>query len=168
MAKREPSYEKWTQIQYQMAHHDIWWVKGQQMQAGNWTLALLAALVGVGHLKSLSPDGLPPATVGYTLALLGLLVTFLGALYVWDLSNTLVESRARARRIIAPLDDPEQLLVDATREPRRHWIFPWVISGVLFAGLGVAAWLLTVPLCVVIAAPAISWLLAPMVGRALR
>ena len=43
-------YEEWCRIQYQMAHHDIWWVKAQQMTAANWTVALLGALFGLAGL----------------------------------------------------------------------------------------------------------------------
>jgi hypothetical protein len=130
--------EEWLKIQYQMAHHDIWWVKAQQIKAGNWTLLLLAALVGVGKLMH---DDRPCTTAvweGWLLGGLGTLVTALGALYVWDLNATLVRSRKRATLIVQPLlhsafDDPK-------RPAERSLIFPVAITFILVVALGLVWW----------------------------
>ncbi len=163
---RHPGYEKWLQIQYGMAHHDIWWVKGQQMKAGSWTLLLLAALVSVGQLMTPTGGTLDPR-VGYLLAAFSLLVTVLGALYVWDLRVTLVASRGRAKRIIDPIVDPEAILVDATRDPERHGFFPWAITLVLFVGFGSVIAHFGVPLCFTVAVPLVCFIVTPRLGEVL-
>src|SRR5438046_420362 len=95
--------EAWLRVQYQMAHHDIWWVKAQQMSAGNWTLLLLGATVGVGRLIGYVPADPTTERLGHLLALLGTLVTAVGIAYIWDLWRTLVRSRNRAANIVQPL-----------------------------------------------------------------
>src|SRR5436309_12667173 len=95
--------DEWLRIQYQMAHHDIWWVKAQQMNAGYWTLLLLGALVGVGALVNTERPCSAAPWEGWVLGGLALVVTVLGVWYVWDLYTTLVVSRNRATQIVQPL-----------------------------------------------------------------
>ncbi len=56
--------EEWLRIQCQMAHHDIWWVKAQQMNAAYWTLLLRGALTGVGHLMAYDRANAKTAALG--------------------------------------------------------------------------------------------------------
>jgi len=130
--------EDWLRIQYQMAHHDIWWVKAQQMNAGNWTLLLLAALVGVGKL--MDEDRLCTATTweGWLLGGLATLVTALGVWYVWDLHSTLVQSRNRAAVIVQPLQ--HSAFGDVKLLGRRSLPFPIAVTFLLLVALGVVWW----------------------------
>lgn len=130
--------EQWLRIQYQMAHHDIWWVKAQEMKAGNWTLLLLAALVGVGKLMHDDRSCTTATWEGWLLGGLGTFVTALGAWYVWDLNATLVRSRKLATLIVKPLlhsafDGPK-------RPAERSLIFPVAITFILASALALVWW----------------------------
>jgi len=141
-ATRFTKYEEWCRVQYQIAHHDIWWVKGEQMKAGNWTLLLLGALIAVSQiLKGQKPalsDGERLA-----LAVMAVLAVVAGSYYVWDLYLTLVQSRERARRIVRVLrHDPHGIFAGAMTNPKRHLGFPVVIVLALNVALGVTLYLL--------------------------
>jgi hypothetical protein len=105
-----------------MAHHDIWWIKGQQMQAGYWTLTLLAALVAIAKLA--------PPTRPWLAFLAGGAVLF-GSQYVWALYLTLIKSRARAKKIASLIagDDKHGIFADTKdQDPKRDWGFPLAIT----------------------------------------
>src|SRR5260370_10898367 len=128
----------WLRTQFQMAHHDIWWVKGQQMNAGNWTLLLLGALVALGHLMGYGTDE-PKVGIGRVLGGLGVPVTFVGGWYVWDLFRSLVRSRRRATRIIGPLR--HSAFDEAKSDPiRLTWLFPLIITLILVVALALVQW----------------------------
>src|SRR2546422_1326434 len=103
--KPTANYDDWGRAIFDAAHHDIWWVKEQQMSAGNWTLLLLGALVGVSQLLT-GPGQTPTTTQARLLGLASLLVVGLGSYYVWDLYLTMVRSRRRAKAIVEHVDDP--------------------------------------------------------------
>ena len=138
--------EAWLRTQYEMAHHDIWWVKAQQMKVGHWTLLLLAALVAVGEL--IKKDWPGSSALGWVLVGLSVAVTSLGVAHVWDLYATLVRSRNRAALIVRPLKDPA--FDDAKRTGKRHLSFPIAITALLLGALTltllhfIAAWHLSV------------------------
>jgi hypothetical protein len=128
-------YEEWSRAQYQMAHHDIWWVKAQQMKAANWTLALLGALVGLAGLLHYSRTP-ADADLGAVLSWLSAAVVFLGGLYTWALFDTVVDARERARTIVKLVADKYDIFVPAKQPPARHWTFPVVITFVYAVALG--------------------------------
>jgi hypothetical protein len=125
-------YDEWCQVQYQMAHHDIWWVKAQQMNAANWTLALIGALVGLAKLLDY-PRTIPVTALGIVLSGLSGAVVVLGSLYVWDLYGGLVSSRRRAKHIADLIADHQDVFLGAKAPPERHWIYPLIVTTV-FAG----------------------------------
>lgn len=168
---REPfdKYEEWYRTQFGMAHHDIWWVKEQQMSAGHWTLLLFAALVAVGHTMNAKPcDGCAAelsADQSAVLALLALLAFVFGSYYVWDLFVTLIESRARARGIAELVKDDYGVLEGAKQDPFRHTWFPPVITAVLAIALGLTLWLNDVRSGISWFTPLVAWLLLLWWGR---
>jgi hypothetical protein len=125
-------YEEWCRVQYQMTHHDIWWVKAQQMNAVNWTLALLGALVGLAGLL----DHSRTADLSQVLSCVGAAIVFLGGYYAWSLFGTLVNARGRARDIVRLIADKHDIFVSAAEPPARHWNFPVVITLVYVVALG--------------------------------
>ena len=155
MKVRERDEQDWLRMQYQMAHHDIWWVKSQQMSAGNWTLLLLGAVVAVANLLGYKRE--PPAHTGVVvpLSLLSVAVVLLGAGYVWDLYRTLVRSRERAAWIVRDLIDPA--FDDPKRGGARHAIFPFAITAILFVGLGIVLYHLSTLNRLAIVAGVVAW-----------
>lgn len=147
--------EAWLRIQYQMAHHDIWWVKAQQMAAGNWTLLLLGALVGVGRLVEYKPTDPAAVGVGRALAVLAAVVAAMGTAYVWDLYGSLVESRNRAANIVQPLQ--HSAFNDAKRPGKRHQIFPLAVTAVQLVGLVIVLWHFGVSPLIIAALAALVW-----------
>ena len=133
--------EEWLRVQYGMAHHDIWWVKAQQMKAGNWTLLLLAALVGFGKLMHDLPGFTPMPWKGWMFGGLGVLVTLVGASYVWDLYDGLLTSRRRASVIVQPLThEVFKEVKDAAKRNKRDLVFPCAIIAILIASLALVLW----------------------------
>ncbi len=133
---KPPDQQPWLRTQYEMAHHDIWWVKAQQMNVGQWTLLLLGALVAVGHL--LKADWPTSPLLRWILIVMSGTVTGLGIAHVWDLHFTLVRSRDRAARIVQPLTDP--VFEEVKRSGKRHRAFPIAITIILFAALALVTW----------------------------
>jgi hypothetical protein len=127
-------YDEWCRAQYQMAHHDIWWVKGQQMNAANWTLALLSALVGLATLLGYSRTP-PVTTLGVVLSGLSMAIALLGSLYVWDLYRGLVTSRRRAKFIADRIADHQNVFAGARAEPGRHPHYPVIVTFIFAVAL---------------------------------
>jgi hypothetical protein len=142
MTKLEPGslkekVEDWYQIQYQMAHHDIWWPKGQQITAATSTFLLFGALVGAVKLFWPNHPGNPQATppqLGITrfgvtaLTILSMGVALFGILYAWNLWWTMVRARQRAKDIAELVDDTNGVMRGALASPYRDWEFPVVAS----------------------------------------
>ncbi len=140
-AARPWNEEEWLRTQYKMAHHDIWWVKSQQMRVGNWTLLLVAGLVGVAKLMHDLSGFTPTARQGFLLGLLGALVTVLGVLYVWDLYFALLDSRKRASIIVQKLTHSVfESVKGPTKRNRRDVVFPVAITLVLLIALRLVLW----------------------------
>ncbi len=129
-------------------------------------MLLFAALVGVEQLLT-PPQGTLDRAVSDLLVIFSLLVTILGGLYVWDLRATLVASRGCAKRIIDPIPDPEDILADAKRDPTRHQFFPWAITIILYAGLGLIATHFGIPLWAAILVPVVLLFLTRWLGEVL-
>src|SRR6267142_2116419 len=130
--------DEWLQIQYQMAHHDIWWVKAQQMHAGYWTLLLLGAFVGAGALVNADRSCSTAPWEGWVLDGLATLVTALGVLYVWNLHRALVRSRDRAAVIVQPLQ--HSVFDDVKVLGRRSLPFPIAVTLILVFALVLVWW----------------------------
>ncbi|PYO80824.1 MAG: hypothetical protein DMD65_14610 [Gemmatimonadetes bacterium] len=148
-------YQEWCRLQLQFGHHDIWWVKGNQLKTGNSTLLLLAALVGASKLLWRSPDDMTTtALVGFSI--LGGAIFVVGGLYAWDLYNTLVRTRARAKKIAELLHDPHDVFGPTKLDPKRHLAFPIAITVIELAAWAVTlvyfkaapAWTIILPLVV--------------------
>ena len=139
--------EEWLRVQYQMGHHDIWWLKAQQMNVGNWTLLLLGALVTISKLL-LDQAGAPPTSPvppepwkGWVLGGFAGLVTLLGTLHVWDLFYALVQTRRRAASIVAPLKHQVfQYVANPERRNKQDLVFPIAITAILFGGFALVFW----------------------------
>jgi hypothetical protein len=145
-------YQEWCRLQLQLAHHDIWWVKGAQLKAGNLTLLLLAVIVGASKLVWKERVDVPETAL-IVLSVLGGLVVLLGGLYSLDLFNEVVKARARARKIAEVVNDPEDVYRDTKAAPKRHPIFPIAITvaeclawGVTLYYFGAHGWWLAMPL----------------------
>ena len=111
------------------------------MKVGNWTLLLLAALVGFGKLMRDEPGLTPAEWQGWLFGLSGALIAFFGASYVWDLYDGLVAARKRASDIVQPLPHP---VFEGVKHPelrnRRDRVFPGVVTVILFVALPLALW----------------------------
>ena len=129
-------YQEWCRAQYQMAHHDIWWPKGQQMKAANSTLLLLGAIVGASNLLWLHHDDLP--VIGrIMLSALSAVTVALGIAYAWNLHWTMVRARVRAKKIAGLVADKYDVLKGALDDPKRDFEFPLIISGIHVVALAV-------------------------------
>jgi hypothetical protein len=126
-------YQDWCRVQYQMAHHDIWWPKGQQLKAGSSTLLLLGAIVGASKL--LWPQRDTPQLGLIMLSVLSVVAVGLGVWYAWNLYKTLVRARDRARRIARLVHDPHEILAGALEEPDRNIEFPLAFTIIHAAAL---------------------------------
>lgn len=155
--------DDWCRAIFDAAHHDIWWVKEQQMSAANWTLLLLGALVGVSQLLS-SPGNTPSLKQTCLLGLASLLVVGLGSYYAWDLYLTMVRSRRRAKAIVELVDDPSAIFAESKRDPKRHVGFPIVITVVFGIAWAITLWLLSFRGASVWVPPAVVWLIATGLG----
>jgi hypothetical protein len=162
-SKPTATYDDWRRAIFDAAHHDIWWVKEQQMSAGNWTLLLLGALVGVNQLLT-SPGQTPAPTQPRLLGLASLLVVGLGSYYVWDLYLTMVRSRRRAKAIVEHVDDPNGIFTESKRDPKRHGGFPVAITAVFAAAWAITLWLFSFRGQWVWLPPAALWLIANVWG----
>jgi len=158
-----PNYDDWCRTIFDAAHHDIWWVKKQQMNAGNWTLLLLGALVGVGQLIS-SPGNTLSGKQPYLLGLAALLVVGLGSYYAWDLHLTLVRSRRRAKQIVELVDDPSGIFKESKRDPKRHVGFPIVITSVFGVAWAITLWLFSFRDSSVWLPPVAGWIMVNVWG----
>lgn len=163
MKVRERDEEEWLRVQYQMAHHDIWWVKSQQMAAANWTLLLLGAVVAVAHLLGYTREPPSHVTVVVPLSVMSAAVVLLGAAYVWDLYRTLVRSRKRAALIVRDLLDTA--FDDPKRTSERDSIFPFAITAILFVGLGIVLRFLNTLSCAVVVVGVTVWVLLAVFGH---
>lgn len=147
--KKEPGdgtfsqYEEWCRVQYQMAHHDVWWPKGQQMKAGTSTLVLLGAIVGASKLLWMPADATTPARDAIPvegvimLSVLSFVAIALGVAYAWNLYFTMVRARARAKKIARLVADEYKVLAGALEDPERNIEFPILITVVEVVALSV-------------------------------
>jgi len=111
------------------------------MRVGNWTLLLVAGLVGVAKLMHDLSGFTPTARQGFLLGLLGALVTVLGVLYVWDLYFALLDSRKRASIIVQKLTHSVfESVKGPTKRNRRDVVFPVAITLVLLIALRLVLW----------------------------
>jgi hypothetical protein len=129
-------YQEWCRVQYQMAHHDIWWPKGQQLNAGSSTLLLLGAIVGASKLLWPQRDDLP-LSGAIMLTVLSAAAVTLGIAYAWNLYRTMVRARARAKKIARLVKDEYRVLEGALEDPTRDFEFPLIITVVHVAALTV-------------------------------
>src|SRR5438128_1196510 len=109
-------YQEWCRVQYQMAHHDIWWPKGQQMKAASSTLLLLGAIVGASKLLWPEHANLPVCGA-IMLTVLSAAAATLGIAYAWNLYRTMVRARARAKKIARLVKDEYRVLEGALEDP---------------------------------------------------
>lgn len=122
-------YQEWSRVQFQAAHHDIWWTKGHQLKVANATLLLLGTVVAASKLLWSSRSEIP--TIGlFMLSLLGFVVITLGSWHAWDLYYTLLKARTRAQNIANVVDDPKNLLAGAKEPVDRNIEFPLMITGI--------------------------------------
>ncbi len=133
--KLDGEYQEWCRVQYQMAHHDVWWPKGQQMNGASSTLLLLGAVIGASKLLWPEHD---EAVIGLImLSLLSALTVGLGIAYAWNLYGTMVRARGRAKNIARLVEDTHEVLKDALDDPERNVEFPLIISGIHIVALAV-------------------------------
>lgn len=129
-------YQDWCRVQYQMAHHDIWWPKTMQLKAGTSTLVLLGAIVGASKLLWLTRDAIP--TLGrIMLSILSAAAVVLGGVYSWNLYNLMVGARRRVQKIARLVKDEYKVLEGALADPERDIEFPIITSVVYAAALSI-------------------------------
>ena len=129
----------------QIAHHDLWWAKGQLWTTANWAIMLLVALVGVcGLLHDLNTKTVSLSETWPFLVLSGT-VALTAVAYLARLHSDAIESRrirSSVKDICSELKDLYEHLQIGSSTPQPHckWDLFFVIT-LIFAvsvGLGVS------------------------------
>jgi len=82
---------------YGYAHHDLWWAKGQQWNVANWTILLLAGLVGVD--QGMRSGGVPDPATARACAVLVWFVTLIAGVYLMRLHRDVLHNRSVYRAL---------------------------------------------------------------------
>jgi uncharacterized membrane protein YecN with MAPEG domain len=80
---------------FQIAHHDIWWAKGQMWSASNWAIALIGVVVGLGRLLN-CPDQMEFKHT-WPFLIIALFIAISAALYLARLHYDVMNARRNSR-----------------------------------------------------------------------